>query len=156
MYLPSKWLIRLSHTDLILSTFDLRTALLPTYLGRCHYGTGMTYSATTTVHALALFTQFGWTDSPRNIETSKAHGDFDLFGTFPVLLAAAIMFPPILDWSTNVRRDKAHIIMILWGMLCFATLVPVTVYSMSNSAGNQIHLWNFESERGQHRQACRL
>ena len=57
----------------------------------------MTYSATTAVHALALLTQFKWKDGPRNIESSQDYGDPDIWGTYPILLAAPVMMTPILN-----------------------------------------------------------
>jgi hypothetical protein len=113
-----------------------------TWVAVAALGTAMTYSATTAVHALALLTQFGWTDSPSNVQSSKAHGDPDIQGTYPILLAAVVMFTPILNWSTNVRRDKAQIIMFAWGMLSFAALVPVMVYLSSTRGGHMLHPWN--------------
>jgi hypothetical protein len=113
-----------------------------TWVAVAALGTAMTYSATTAVHALALLTHFGWNDGIRNVYTSKEHGDPDIWGTYPVLLATVVMFAPILNWSTNVRRDKAQIIMVLWGMLSFAALVPVMVYISSSADQKMLHPWN--------------
>jgi hypothetical protein len=116
-----------------------------TWVAIAALGTAMTYSATTAIHALALLTQFGWTNSPTNVQSSKAHGDPDIYGTYPVLLAAAVMFTPILNWSTNVRRDKAQIIMVLWGILSFAALVPVMIYVSNTTSGSMLHKWNLNT-----------
>jgi hypothetical protein len=115
-----------------------------TWVAVAALGTAMTYSATTAVHAFALLTQYGWTNGNvlSNIQSAKEFGDFDLFGTLPVLLAASIMFAPILHWSKNVRRDKAQIVMVLWGMLCFAALVPVTIYGLRAYDQNTLHGWS--------------
>jgi hypothetical protein len=111
-----------------------------TWVAVAALGTAMTYSATTAVHALTLLTHFGWNDGIRNVDTSKEHGDPDIWGTYPVLVATVVMFAPILNWSTNVRRDKAQFIMVLWGMLSFAALVPVVVYiSVAQTRGCCIH-----------------
>ncbi|KAF2010189.1 hypothetical protein BU24DRAFT_428209 [Aaosphaeria arxii CBS 175.79] len=105
-------------------------------------GTAMTYSATTAVHALALLTQFGWHNGRPNPESSKDYGDTDILGTYPILLTALVMVTPILNWSANVRRDKAQIILILWGMLSFAALVPVMVYISQTAGGTDFRSWS--------------
>jgi hypothetical protein len=115
-----------------------------TWVATAALGTAMTYSATAAVHAFALLTQYGWTAGHviADTQSAKAFGDFDLCGTLPILLAASIMCAPILTWSENVRRDKAQIVMVLWGMLCFAALVPVTIYSLKVYAPDAVHGWS--------------
>jgi hypothetical protein len=116
-----------------------------TWVAIAALGTAMTYSTTTAVHALALLAQFKWQYGYPNMESSQAYGDPDIWGTYPILLAAVVMTTPILNWSTNVRRHKAQVIMVLWGTLCFVALVPVMVYISSHPDGSMLHPWSANS-----------
>jgi hypothetical protein len=129
----------------ILFYFLLLFALLyrpHTWITVAALGTAMTYSATAAVHALALLTQYGWTNGRSNMQSAKEFGDLDLYGTMPILLTASVVFTPILNWSKNVRRDKAQIVMVLWGILCFAALVPVAVYISTTRDSKPFHDWS--------------
>lgn len=105
-------------------------------------GTAMTYSATVAVHALALLTQFGWHTGYPNIQSSQPFGDIDILGAQVVLTAALVMMTPILNWSTSVRRDRAQIIVVLWGLLIFVAWAPATVYVSSQANGKAFHPWS--------------
>jgi hypothetical protein len=116
-----------------------------TWVAVAALGTAMTYSATTAVHAFALLTQYDWTtgNGRSNMQSAKAFGDLDLHATLPILLTASVVFAPIFNWSKNVRREKAQIVMVLWGTLCFAALVPVTVYVFRATRNTSArHGWN--------------
>jgi hypothetical protein len=112
-----------------------------TWVAVAALGTAMTYSATTAVHALALLTQYGWTNGRANVQSAKEFGDVDLYGTIPILLTASVVFTPILNWSKNVRRDKAQIVVVLWGILCFVPLIPAVVYNSSTKDHIALHAW---------------
>lgn len=107
-------------------------------------GTAMTYSATTAVHAFALLTQFGWSIGPTNMESAQNFGDIDIMGVFIILNTSLMTITPILNWSTNVRRDKAQVIVALWGMLTFVAWVPITVYVSLRPDGTMLHLWKLD------------
>lgn len=103
------------------------------WLATAALGTAMTYAAVSAVHMIALVTnfEFGTPDDPTgwNINSSKAYGDVDVFGIYPILSAAAIMLTPILNWSVSVRENEAEIVVVYWGALVVAALVPAWVYS---------------------------
>lgn len=107
----------------------------------------MTYSATTAVHALALVSQFGWTLGPVNLKSSQPFGDLDIQAIYPILTASLIMITPILNWSTSVRRDKAQIIIVLWGILTLMAWVPVIVYIGATPSGEDLHPWGLNPIR---------
>jgi hypothetical protein len=103
------------------------------WLATAALGTAMTYAAVSAVHMLALVTNFdfGTPDDPKgwNINSSKAYGDVDVFGIYPILSAAAIMLTPILNWSVSVRANEAQMVVVYWGALVFAALVPAWIYN---------------------------
>jgi hypothetical protein len=109
------------------------------WLATAALGTAMTYAAVSAVHMLALVTNFGFgtPDDPKgwNINSSKAYGDVDVFGIYPILSAAAIMLTPILNWSVSVRANEAQMVVVYWGALVFAALVPAWAYN------NNIKQW---------------
>ena len=94
-------------------------------------GTAMTYSAVSAIHVFTFLVQFGWGMPVLNEHwvfcnktTSQPYGDIDLFGAWPILIASAITFAQILNWSISVQRNEAQIIVVLWGCLVFTALVP--------------------------------
>ncbi len=103
------------------------------WLATAALGTAMTYAATSAVHLLALVTNFdfGTPDDPMgwNEISSKAYGDVDLYGIYPILSAAAIMLTPILNWSVSVRANDAQMVVVYWGALVFAALIPAWIYN---------------------------
>ena len=107
------------------------------WLATAALGTAMTYAATSAVHMFALLTQFDWkypADAFQgNLKTSVEFGDVDVYGIFPILSAAAIMLTPILNWSAQVRANEAQTVVVVWGVLVFAALVPAWVFANSIS-----------------------
>ena len=107
------------------------------WLATAALGTAMTYAATSAVHMFALLTQFDWkypADAFQgNLKTSAEFGDVDVYGIFPILSAAAIMLTPILNWSAQVRGNEAQTVVVIWGVLVFAALVPAWVFANSIS-----------------------
>jgi hypothetical protein len=105
------------------------------WLATAALGTAMTYAAVSAVHMLALVTNFDFgtpqSDLPKgwNINSSKCYGDVDVFGIYPILSAAAIMLTPILNWSVSVRANEAQMVVVYWGALVFAALVPAWLYN---------------------------
>jgi hypothetical protein len=103
------------------------------WLATAALGTAMTYAAVSAVHMFALVMNFdfGTPDDPKgwNINSSKAYGDVDVFGIYPILSAAAIMLTPILNWSVSIRANEAQMVVVYWGALVFAALVPAWIYS---------------------------
>jgi hypothetical protein len=105
------------------------------WLATAALGTAMTYAAVSAVHMLALVTNFDFgtpqSDLPKgwNINSSKGYGDVDVFGIYPILSAAAIMLTPILNWSVSVRANEAQMVVVYWGALVFAALVPAWLYN---------------------------
>jgi hypothetical protein len=101
------------------------------WLATAALGTAMTYAAVSAVHMLALVTNFDFgTPQPGwDINSSKAYGDVDVYGIYPILSAAAIMLTPILNWSVSVRANEAQMVVVYWGALIFAALVPAWLYS---------------------------
>jgi hypothetical protein len=108
----------------------------------------MTYAATVAVHALALLTQFQWRKMNRNnMESSQSYGDIDIVGAQAILTAALIMTTPILNWSTSIRRDKAQVVVVLWGLLIFVAWGPSTVYISSHPDGKPFHPFTYNTIR---------
>ena len=109
------------------------------WLATAALGTAMIYAAVSAVHMLALVTNFnfGTPDTPQgwDINSSKAWGDVDVYGIYPILSAAAIMLTPILNWSVSVRANEAQMVVVYWGALVFTALVPAWVYN------NYIESW---------------
>jgi hypothetical protein len=111
------------------------------WLATAALGTAMTYAAVSAVHMLALVTNFDFgtpqSDLPKgwNINSSKGYGDVDVYGIYPILSAAAIMLTPILNWSVSVRANEAQMVVVYWGALVFAALVPAWLYN------NNIREW---------------
>jgi hypothetical protein len=101
------------------------------WLATAALGTAMTYAAVSAVHMLALVTNFDFgTPQPGwDIDSSKGYGDVDVFGIYPILSAAAIMLTPILNWSVSVRANEAQMVVVYWGALVFAALVPAWLYN---------------------------
>lgn len=101
------------------------------WLATAALGTAMTYAAVSAVHMLALVTNFdfGTPDPGWDINSSKDYGDVDVFGIYPILSAAAIMLTPILNWSVSVRANEAQMVVVYWGALIFAALVPAWIYN---------------------------
>jgi hypothetical protein len=103
------------------------------WLATAALGTAMIYAAVSAVHMLALVANFdfGTPDDPNgwNINSSKAYGDVDVFGIYPILSAGAIMLTPILNWSVSVRANEAQMVVVYWGALVFAALVPAWIYN---------------------------
>jgi hypothetical protein len=105
------------------------------WLATAALGTAMTYAAVSAVHMLALVTNFDFgtpqSDLPKgwNINSSKGYGDVDVYGIYPILSAAAIMLTPILNWSVSVRANEAQMVVVYWGALVFAALVPAWLYN---------------------------
>lgn len=97
-------------------------------------GTAMTYAATSAVHLFAILSAFRFGDPSKsyNLDTSVPYGDLDIFGIWPILVAAGLMLTPILNWSTTVRKHKAQSVIIWWGVLVFAALVPTLIYLPQN------------------------
>jgi hypothetical protein len=105
------------------------------WLATAALGTAMTYAAVSAVHMLALVTNFDFgtpeSDLPNgwNMNSSKGYGDVDVYGIYPILSAAAIMLTPILNWSVSVRANEAQMVVVYWGALVFAALVPAWLYN---------------------------
>jgi hypothetical protein len=105
------------------------------WLATAALGTAMTYAAVAAVHMLALVMNFDFgtpqSDLPKgwNINSSKGYGDVDVYGIYPILSAAAIMLTPILNWSVSIRANEAQMVVVYWGALVFAALVPAWLYN---------------------------
>jgi hypothetical protein len=106
-------------------------------------GTAMTYAAVSAVHLFALATNYGFAGSETGDKnSSKDYADIDIFATFPILSAAAIMLSPILMWSTSVRKHHAQAVIIYWGILIFSALV-VNMALLYSSTSNLNVLFSF-------------
>ncbi|KAK2803546.1 hypothetical protein FQN50_006981 [Emmonsiellopsis sp. PD_5] len=111
-----------------------------TWLSTAALGTAMTYAATAAIHLFILTSKFQFgMPPPRKPEygnfikdlwanwdsnSSVAYGDVDVFGIYPILTTAGIMLTPILKWSSTIRKHRAQAIVVYWGILIFAALVP--------------------------------
>ncbi len=91
----------------------------------------MLYSSVAAVHAITLLVQFRWTNPSEewDLLSSKAFGDTDIHPIKVILIVAALLSTPILNWSTSVRRHKAQLIILLWGLLIVGALFPVFIYT---------------------------
>ena len=61
-------------------------------------------------------------DKPANY-----YGDIDLVAILPILVSGCVMLTPILNWSQIVRKHKAQAVVIWWGVLMYAALIPVLI-----------------------------
>ncbi|KAG8526154.1 uncharacterized protein KY384_000147 [Bacidia gigantensis] len=122
---------RLSFYLLLIFALVLRRHL---YLSTAALGTAMTYAATTVVHAFSLLVRYHY-QLPDFDETAttwvkkgpRYYGDVDMVPMLPILATAAVMLTPILNFSTVVKENEARSIVVWWGALIFAGLLPVAI-----------------------------
>ncbi|KAF2673745.1 hypothetical protein BT63DRAFT_421870 [Microthyrium microscopicum] len=102
------------------------------WLAGAALGVAITYSTISAIHFFILLARFTWFHSttfssnpePWNVNDSRNFGDIDFFGIIPVLSAAAVMLSPIITWSSTFRAHRARPLVVLWGLLIFAALIP--------------------------------
>jgi hypothetical protein len=93
-------------------------------------GVTMTYSALAAIHLFILLAWFkfgdpaGYSPLSWNKDTSKAYGDIDYYGIFPIITATVVMIAPLLTWSSTIRTHEARIVMVYWAVLIFAATIP--------------------------------
>ena len=94
-------------------------------------GTAMLYSSVAAIHAITLLVQFRWTNPSEewDLLSSKAFGDTDIYPIKVILIVASLLSTPVLNWSTSVRRHRAQLIILLWGLLIVGALFPVFIYT---------------------------
>src|SRR5204862_799936 len=82
------------------------------------------------VHLFAIISNYQFAADPSlfDIRSSTGYGDIDIVGIYLILSAAAIMLAPILKWSTSIRKLRAQAVVVYWGMLIFAALVPALYF----------------------------
>ena len=93
-------------------------------------GIAMLYAATAALHAIVLFIMYKWTAPEHaNLYPAEAFKDIDIVPISAILGMSAVMLAPILNWSLSVRRHRARIIIVFWGLLILSALYPVFLYS---------------------------
>ena len=58
---------------------------------------------------------------------SSFFGDLDLVPMLPIVGSGFIMMTPILNWSKTVRKNDAHAVVVWWGILTFAAIIPIVI-----------------------------
>ena len=48
----------------------------------------------------------------------------------PILASGCVMLTPILSWSATIRKHKLHFVVVSWGLLMFAALIPVAIKNL--------------------------
>ncbi|KAF2088809.1 hypothetical protein K490DRAFT_64022 [Saccharata proteae CBS 121410] len=103
------------------------------WLATAALGSAMTYAATSAIHLFILLAKYRFDPlnelfSVTDAESATKYGDPDIFGIFPILAFSAVMVTPVLNWSSTVRKSKAQPVVIYWGILIIAALIPATIY----------------------------
>lgn len=120
---------RLLYYLLLIFCLLLRKQL---WLSTAALGAAMTYAATASIHAFALLLRYKY-EKPSFMNLNWIYlppdtvGDLDLQAIFPILVAGSIMLTPILNFSTTVRNNEAHFVVVIWGILIFCALIPTFV-----------------------------